>query len=123
MKMLKDFQPYLVGPVLTGSASKHAEIILHLFADTPELIGLLFEQHNIPTSLCERGIQLRLNEAPYYIAYKFIAGDFPIVAIVLPEKLIKTLLVDGADGKPIKPAKINRVASLMADFEATQPAC
>lgn len=39
------------------------------------------------------------------------------------EKLIKTLPIDGIDGRPIKRAKINRVASLLADSKATQSTC
>ncbi|MET0290725.1 MAG: hypothetical protein ABW136_00065, partial [Steroidobacteraceae bacterium] len=38
MDLLKDFQPRLVGPVLTGTASEHDDIQLHAFADTAETV-------------------------------------------------------------------------------------
>src|SRR3954462_8325752 len=36
MLLLKKFQPRLVGPVLSGTASAHSEVNLDIFADSPE---------------------------------------------------------------------------------------
>src|SRR6201999_2355906 len=47
MHWLSKFEPRLVGPVLTGTATAHADIQLHLFADTPEYVAL---------NLMDRGI-------------------------------------------------------------------
>jgi hypothetical protein len=38
MHMLSDFEPRLVGSVLTGTATEHNDIQLHLFAEQPESI-------------------------------------------------------------------------------------
>ena len=53
---LADFNPRLVGSVLSGTAGQHADINLHLFADTPEEVSLfLMEAHipfQVPISVC-----------------------------------------------------------------------
>ena len=40
MHWLSQFEPRLVGPVLSGTATAHADIQLHLFADRPEYVTL-----------------------------------------------------------------------------------
>ena len=35
MRLLAEFEPRLVGPLLSGTATAHNDITLHLFADTP----------------------------------------------------------------------------------------
>jgi hypothetical protein len=46
MRLLADFQPRLVGPVLSGTATEHADVQLHAFCETPEHVSLrLFDRH------------------------------------------------------------------------------
>ena len=46
MRLMADFQPRLVGPVLAGTASPHSEINLHLFTESPEAVSLRLEEPN-----------------------------------------------------------------------------
>ncbi len=39
MRWLPGLRPRLVGPVLTGTATEHADIQLHLFVDNPEAVA------------------------------------------------------------------------------------
>src|SRR5262245_5182408 len=39
MRLLVAFDPRLVGPVLTGNATEHSAIELHLFSDSAEAVG------------------------------------------------------------------------------------
>ena len=48
MLFLARFRPRLVGPVLSGTAGPHADIGLHLFADTPMDVLLFLMEHRIP---------------------------------------------------------------------------
>ena len=43
MRLMADFHPRLVGPVLAGTASAHSEINLHLFSDSAEAVSLRLE--------------------------------------------------------------------------------
>jgi hypothetical protein len=53
MAMLEQFDPHLVGPVLSGSASKHAEIDLQLFTDNPKDLALFLINRDIEFSTRE----------------------------------------------------------------------
>ena len=43
MLRLQSFRPKLVGSVLSGNATDHSAIDLHLFSDTPELVAMRLE--------------------------------------------------------------------------------
>src|ERR1700748_3248276 len=40
MRRLESFAPRLVGPVLSGTATRHSEVQLHLFSERPESVTL-----------------------------------------------------------------------------------
>ena len=113
MKMLAEYQPKLVGPVLSGTASMNSEIILHVFVDTPELIGLFLKQQGIPFEVCERRLSIEKNNPAYYTAYKFLAEDIEIVLITLPMSLIRQSPVDPVSGGSMKRAGLTEVEKLI----------
>ena len=113
MVLLKDYQPRLVGPVLTGTANQYSEITIHLFCDTPELVSLFLEQEGIPTSICERRIKLEKNKILYFTSFKFLAGDINVVLTVMPLSYIKTLPLDPVTGNTMKRAKTKDVLRLI----------
>ena len=94
MQLLEQYDPCLVGPVLSGTANQYSEILLHIFCDTPELIGLFLENEGIPVMLCERRIQISKNNPDYFPAFRFLAGEIDIVAIVLPVSSQSVLFVE-----------------------------
>jgi len=63
MRMLKDFSPRLVGPVLDGTAGRHSRVSLHLFCDGPENLVLYFLELGIPFSQEQR--QIRWHDGNY----------------------------------------------------------
>ncbi len=58
MHWLSQFEPRLVGPVLTGTATEHADIQLHVFADTPEYVALKLLDRGIAHEITERRVRL-----------------------------------------------------------------
>src|SRR3984885_1291213 len=54
MHGLSQSEPRLVGPVLTGTATAHADIQLHLFADRPENVTLQLMDRGIAHEVTER---------------------------------------------------------------------
>jgi hypothetical protein len=58
MLFLARFRPRLVGPVLSGTAGPHADIGLHLFADTPMDVLLFLMEHRIPFDTTEHRLKL-----------------------------------------------------------------
>src|SRR5699024_10792637 len=54
MAMLEDFQPRLVGSVLSGLANAYSFIHLHVFADAPETFDLFLQSHGLAYEIIER---------------------------------------------------------------------
>ncbi len=113
MMLLKEYNPRLVGSVLTGTANQYSEIIIHVFSDTPELISLFLENNGIPTLICERRLQIEKNNHVYFTAFKFIAGDINIVLIVLPLENLKNAPIDPITERPMERARLSDVKKLI----------
>lgn len=47
MRFLADFNPYLTGPVLDGTAGRYAEVDLELFAESAKEVEIFLINHNI----------------------------------------------------------------------------
>ncbi len=110
MYLLREFNPRLAGPVLSGTAHEHADILLHLFADNHEEVALF---------LMERGIPYQLREHTYrsiqqsYPCYRFMAGEESIVLEVFPVDGIRHAPPSPVDGKPMRRADSRAVEALL----------
>lgn len=104
MRDLEAFDPHLVGPVLSGSAGRYAQIDLHLFTDSAKDVELF---------LINRGIAFRTREE------RFWSGDevrrAPSYAFETPEAQFNVTVFQGRDlrqplraspeGRPIERAR------------------
>jgi hypothetical protein len=113
MRLLRDYRPVLVGPVLSGTATRHSHIDLHVFSDEPEQIGFLLERHGIPHRLTNRSLKHRSNESGDYPAYHFRAEDIPVNLIVLPLNRMHNAPLSPVDGKPMQRAGLDKVEQLL----------
>lgn len=57
MRLLERFNPYLTGPVLSGTASRHSDISLHLYTDSPKEVEFFLMDRGIPYRSGERRIR------------------------------------------------------------------
>ena len=64
MRYLREFEPRLVGPVLSGTATEHSEVQLHLFADRAESVTLKLLDEGIPHEVTERRVKLNAERMP-----------------------------------------------------------
>lgn len=64
LDFFQQFQPYLVGSVFKGSASKHSDINLLIFSDDPKAIEIFLLNQQIDYSCRERKTQYRQTDAP-----------------------------------------------------------
>jgi hypothetical protein len=113
MDELAAFDPYLIGPVLRGSAGRYADIQLQLFNDS---------EKKVEHYLLDHDIQFRSAETRLY------AGDMLVVAPVLTfnrsgcdvhltllsRRDLRLPLKTSRAGKPIERAKPAAVAALIA---------
>jgi hypothetical protein len=113
MEFLAHFNPRLVGPVLRGTADAHSEITLHVFADTPEEIGLFLMERGIPYQHADKRIILAGGEGAVYPAYRFIAEEVPMLLVAFPIKGIRQALRSEVDGRTAQRAALSEVRALV----------
>jgi len=113
MRLMSDFQPRLVGPVLTGTASAHSEINLHLFTDSPEAVSIRLEERGVPHEVLERRLRYERDRIVSYPALRFVAGRQTVDAVVFPLDGIRQAPSSPVDGKPMRRASAAEVEALL----------
>jgi hypothetical protein len=113
MRLLKEFEPRLVGPVLSGSASAHSEINLHLFADNSETVALRLMEQGIPHQVAERRLRYDPTRIVSYPAYRFVAGRQPIDAVVFPLNGIRQSPASPVDGRPMRRGDVAEIEAML----------
>lgn len=113
MRFLDDFCPRLVGPVLSGTAGRHANINLHLFADTPEEIGFFLMELNIPFHASQKRMRLDREEWRDFPSFEFFAGDHSVELVIFPREGRREAPRSPVDGRPMHRAGIDEVEALL----------
>jgi hypothetical protein len=113
MRLMADFQPRLVGPVLTGTASPHSEINLHVFTEIPEAVSMRLEERGIPHEVLERRLRYERDRTISYPALRFVAGHQTVDAVVFPLDGIRQAPSSPVDGKPMRRASAAEVEALL----------
>ena len=113
MRLMADFQPRLVGPVLAGTASPHSEINLHLFTESPEAVSIRLEERGVPHEVLERRLRYERDRTVTYPALRFVAGRQTVDAVVFPLDGIRQAPCSPVDGKPMRRANAAEVEALL----------
>lgn len=113
MRYLREFEPRLVGPVLSGTATEHSEVQLHLFADRAESVALKLLDEGIPHDVTEKRVKMGAERVLTYPGVRFQMDDQSIEVTVFPMDGIRQAPVSPVDGKPMRRANAFEVASLL----------
>ena len=116
MRLLEDFTPRLVGPVLAGTADDNSAINLHVFADSSEVVALFLAEQGFTCRLYERRLKSRRgrNIQPDIIpGYEFKFEGEPVEATVFPIDGIRQAPLSPIDGKPMRRADEKGVWALL----------
>jgi len=114
MRLLADFEPRLVGPLLSGTATAHNDITLHLFADTPESVAVQLLDRGIPHQFAERRLKVQRDEFEAYPTVRFPAGAHEVDATIFPLDGIRQAPLGPVDGRPMRRATLAEVEGLLA---------
>jgi len=117
MRWLAQFEPRLVGPVLSGSATEHADIQLHLFADCPETIALQLLDRGVAHEITERRVRLDAERTKAYPGVRFEVANRRVEATVFPRDGIRQAPVSPVDGRPMRRADASELAALLQTGE------
>jgi hypothetical protein len=113
MRLLEEFEPRLVGPLLSGTATPHNDITLHLFADTPETVAVRLIDRGIRHEFAERRLRNSKDEVEAFPAVRFAAGGHEVDATIFPKDGIRQAPPGPVDGKPMRRATLAEVETLV----------
>lgn len=113
MRALAAFSPRLVGPVLTGTATAHADVQLHLFADRPEAVTLNFLDRGVGHDLGEHRLRLDAERYRSYPSVRFEVDTQMIDATVFPLDGIRQAPISPVDGRPQRRADTAELEALL----------
>jgi hypothetical protein len=115
MRFLAGFRPRLVGSVLSGTAGQHADINLHLFADTPEEVSLFLLDNNIPFQPAQKKLRVDRDTWQEFPAYEFMAGEHAVELVVFPREGRREAPRSPVDGRPMQRARLEEVEAMLAE--------
>jgi predicted nucleotidyltransferase len=113
MRYLKEFEPRLVGSVLSGTATEHSDVQLHLFAERAESVTLKLIDEGIPHEVTEKRVKLNAERVRPFPGVRFEVDDQPIEAVVFPTDGIRQAPVSPVDGRPMRRASALEVEALI----------
>lgn len=114
MQLLEEFEPRLVGPVLTGTATGYADIQLHVFTDTPESVYMHLMDRRYDHEVFERRMRMQADRQVTAPAVRFEMGDETVEAVVFPRDGIRQAPVSPVDGKPMRRAGMRELSELLS---------
>lgn len=112
MRLLEDFQPRLVGSVLTGAVTEHSEVCLHVFSEAPEAVALKLFSNGIPYDISERRVRYSGDRIEAVPTYRFIAGDVAVEVAVFPIARLRQAPTCPVEGRPMRRARLSELAGL-----------
>ena len=114
MRQLSGFEPRLVGSVLSGTATEHADVQLHLFAERPESVTIWLMEQGIRHEVTARRVKMNAERVLEYPALRFEVADHPIEVTVFPTDGIRQAPVSPVDGRPMRRADVADLEALLA---------
>ncbi|MBU1190583.1 MAG: hypothetical protein KKA36_03760 [Gammaproteobacteria bacterium] len=119
MRFFERYDARLTGSVLSGTASEHSDINLHLFAESPEEITLFLMESQVPFEESQRRLRLNQDDYEIYPAIRFLAGEMQIEAVIFPLNGLRQAPRSPLDGKPMSRASLRRVEELLYEMDVT----
>lgn len=115
MQAMRAFQPRLVGPVLTGSATEHADIQLHVFADSAEAVYIELMDRHVEHEVIERRVKMDHERQLTLPGLRFEVDDESVEVLIFPRDGIRQAPVSPVDGRPMRRADSGEVQALLPD--------
>jgi hypothetical protein len=115
MRKFRQFDPHLVGPVLTGAAHANSEVQLHVFTETPEQVALALIAQEIPYHAGERQTRYGGDRTGNFPCFTFVAGDVEFELLVFPLEGRREAPLSPVNGKPLHRAGTTEVQALLVN--------
>jgi hypothetical protein len=113
MRLLTPFNPHLTGAVLNGTAPRHSDIHLQLFADSSKEVEMFLLNRKIPYRCGHK--RFRIGDERVQVPAFTLQGDPARIEIaVFATGDLRKTPTHPIDGKPLERAKIAEVEALLA---------
>jgi len=119
MHWLSGFEPRLVGPVLSGTATAHADIQLHVFADCAENVVLKLIDRGVAHEVTERRVRFDADRTKALPGLRFAVDVRRVEATVFPLDGIRQAPVSPVDGRPMRRADAAEIQCLLRSASGT----
>jgi hypothetical protein len=119
MRMLAGFSPRLVGPVLTGTATAHTDVQLHVFVDNPEAVVLSLLDRGVGHDVGEHRLRLDAERFQLFPSVRFELNEHMIHATVFPVDGIRQTPLSPVDGRPMRRADVSELEALLSAGSAS----
>jgi hypothetical protein len=113
MRYLEEFEPRLVGPVLSGTATEYSDVQLHIFTDTAESVAIKLKDQRIPHEVIERRVKMNAARVLACPGVRFEIDAQPVEATVFPVDGIRQAPISPVDGKPMRRAGLDELEALI----------
>jgi hypothetical protein len=117
MRYLEEFEPRLVGAVLSGTATEYSDVQLHLFTDRAESVAIKLMDEGIPHEVTERRVKMNAERVLACPGVRFEIDAQPVEATVFPVDGIRQAPVSPVDGKPMRRANVDELEALIGATE------
>ncbi len=113
MEFLADFQPRLVGPVLTGTVTDNAALELHVFTESPEAVLAALEAQGVSSRDCQRRYRFNGQDMTIVPGFTFSREGERVYMFIFPEKGVRQAPLSPVDRRPMQRAGRRRVLALL----------
>ena len=113
MRYFQEFQPRLVGPVLSGTATEYSDVQLHIFTDSAESVAIKLMDERIPHEVIERRVKMNAERVLACPGVRFEIDAQLVEATVFPIDGIRQAPISPVDGKPMRRAGVDELEALI----------
>lgn len=123
MHSLTEYFPRLTGSVLSGNATEHSAIDLHLFCDPAETVAISLDSLGIRYRTTQFGFSFERGKPARYPGYRFAIEDNEFRVTVFPLLKRRHAPLSPIDGKPMHRAAVKEIERLIATPADPNAAC
>ena len=118
MKLLAQYSPRLVGPLVSGTATGATEITLHLYSDHPEQVSLYLEENGIPNQYSEKHVRINASDVNVFPAIKFIADGSQFLLVIFSAKDRNMNPISSITNRPMQSLNLESLGELVDQQQA-----
>ena len=113
MNLFIDFQAYVVGPVVSGTASSSSSINIHLGSEDVYDVTKILDKNEMKYKFFDKKIKFNKKVNKVFCGLSLLYRNVVVEIVIFNSRDIKQCPLSRIDGKPIKRLKINSLKKLL----------